>query len=77
MKINFLLFFIFNIRKNYEQTRILNDIEESIRMFDENVAYYAELRITLDVHVKYLELFLLTLHQELMILKVCTTFLYN
>ncbi|XP_026479521.1 cilia- and flagella-associated protein 44-like [Ctenocephalides felis] len=56
-------------RKNYEQTRILNDIEESIRMFDENVAYYAELRITLDVHVKYLELFLLTLHQELMILK--------
>lgn len=46
-------------------------------MFDENVAYYAELRITLDVHVKYLELFLLTLHQELMILKVCTTFLYN
>lgn len=48
---------------------ILNEIELKIKAFDKEVEDLSSLKIRVSVEAKFLELHLLTLHQELIILK--------
>jgi hypothetical protein len=57
------------LRKQYEQDQILNEIELKTEAFDKEVEDLSCLKIRVNVEAKFLELHLLTLHQELLILK--------
>lgn len=55
--------------KLFEQKNIILDIDERIRIFDENMQTLHESRLDIEVRAKLLDTFLLTLNQELWVLK--------
>lgn len=55
--------------KLFEQKNIILDIDERIRIFDENMQALRESRLEIEVRAKLLDTFLLTLNQELWVLK--------
>lgn len=62
-------FCCFPLRKLYEQDQILNEIELEAEAFDKEVEDLSHLKIRVTVEAKFLELHLLTLHQEFLVLK--------
>jgi hypothetical protein len=56
-------------RKLYEQDQILNEAELKTEAFDKEVEELSNLKIRVVVEAKFLELHILTLQQELIILK--------
>lgn len=56
-------------RKLYEQDQIVNEMEMKIEAFDREVEDLSHLKLRVNVEVKFLELHLLTLQQELTVLK--------
>lgn len=55
--------------KLFEQKNIILDIDERISIFDANVETLRESRLDIEVRAKLLDTFLLTLNQELWVLK--------
>jgi hypothetical protein len=58
-----------SLRKLYEQDRILNEAGLKTEAFDKEVEDLSNLKIRVAVEAKFLELHLLTLQQELIILR--------
>lgn len=56
-------------RRTFEQKKIIDKINARIVAFDEEIAQLSEERYEVEVRAKFKEIFLLTLNQELMILK--------
>lgn len=56
-------------RQLYEQDRIIHQIDERVKAFDEKAQALYEERLQVDVDAKFLEQYLLTLNQELWVLK--------
>ena len=56
-------------RKLYEQDQIVNEMEMKIEAFDREVEDLSHLKLRVNVEAKFLELHLLTLQQELTVLK--------
>ncbi|CAG2058060.1 unnamed protein product [Timema podura] len=58
-----------NSKKQFQQEEYIRDINESVKQFDEHVAFLINTKIEVEVKAKFLEIHLLKLEQELCILK--------
>lgn len=56
-------------RKLYEQDQVVNEMETKTEAFDREVEDLSHLKLRINVEAKFLELHLLTLQQELTVLK--------
>lgn len=57
------------IKRLFEQDSIIEEMDASIREFDETINILNEERYQVEIDIEFLELFVLTLHQEVLILK--------
>lgn len=57
------------IKRLYQQDGIIDEMETAIREFDEDIFRLHESKLRIEVDIKFLELYLLTVHQEVLILK--------
>lgn len=60
---------LFHSRQKFKQERILDKVHELVTEYDKHVALLKEEKIKLSVDVKFLEIFMLVLHQELLVVR--------
>lgn len=53
----------------YEQDCIIKEVEDDIKNLDEDISNLSETKLEIDLDCKLLNLFILTVHQEVLILK--------
>ena len=60
---------LFYSRQKFKQEKILNKVHELINTYDKHVALLEREKIHISVDVKFLEIFMLVFHQELLIVQ--------
>lgn len=60
---------LFHSRQKFKQEKILDKVQELVNEYDKRVALLKEEKINLSVDVKFLEIFMLVLHQELLVVQ--------
>lgn len=65
----FTLSVLFHSRLKFKQEKILDKLNELVNKYDKRVALLKREKIRLSVDVKFLEIFMLVLHQELLVVQ--------